>query len=123
MCGSTVVSEIPAALGPLIVPRSASTHWAKLLSCKSPDGSKLTTYTYDLNGNLIGIVGFEPPNGTVAITTTMTYDKENRLQVLDHNGAKTTYTYDGNGQKRSENVSGALTTIVWDGTDYLQERT
>lgn len=86
-------------------------------------GSTLTTYTYDLNGNLIGIVGFEPPNGTVAITTTMTYDKENRLQVLDHNGAKTTYTYDGNGQKRSENVSGTLTTIVWDGTDYLQERT
>ncbi|MGC5198368.1 hypothetical protein [Aphanothece microscopica] len=72
---------------------------------------------------MIGIVGFEPPNGTVAITTTMAYDKENRLQVLDHNGAKTTYTYDGNGQKRSENVSGALTTIVWDGTDYLQERT
>ncbi len=86
-------------------------------------GSTLTTYTYDLNGNLVGIAGFEPPNGTVAITTTMTYDKENRLQVLDHNGAKTTYTYVGNGQKRSENVSGALTTIVWDGTDYLQERT
>ncbi len=78
---------------------------------------------YNVNGNLIGIVGFEPPNGTVAITTTMTYDKENRLQVLDHNGAKTTYTYDGNGQKRSENVLGALTTIVWEGTDYLQERT
>ncbi len=84
-------------------------------------GATRTTYTYDDNGNLTKLVGFEPPNGTVAITTTMTYDMENRMKVLEHNGAKTTYTYDGDGLKRSENVSGTVTTIIWDGSEYLGE--
>ena len=75
----------------------------------------------DATFSVARIVGFEPPNGTVAITTTMTYDTENRMKILEHNGAKTTYTYDGDGLKRSENVSGTVTTIVWDGSEYLGE--
>ena len=46
----------------------------------------------------------------IVITTTMTYDMENRMKVFEHNGAKTTYSYDGDGLKRSESVSGTMTT-------------
>lgn len=78
---------------------------------------------YDADGNLRNIIGFEPPNPMVVFSTTMAYDKENRMTVLDHNGVKTTYTSDGDGEKLAEHRSSGVTTIVWDGVDYLEERT
>ena len=75
-----------------------------------------TSYTYDLDGNLVGEV--EAPNTRI----TMGYDKENRLQRYEDGEKIATYLYDGDGLKRVELVNGVRTTIVWDGTDYLQIR-
>jgi YD repeat-containing protein len=73
--------------------------------------------TYDNAGNLTKVAAPAP-----AGTTTMVYDKENRLTRHESGGVVSTYTYAGDGLKRSEQVSGALTTLVWDGDEYLQGR-
>ena len=82
----------------------------------SVDGSGLSTYTFDSNGNMTKVAA---PSGV----TSMAYDIENRLVRHEASGVVSTYTYQGsNGLKRSEQVAGTLTTLVWDGVEYLQER-
>jgi len=80
----------------------------------SISGSAVTTYTFDVNGNMTNI----NENGT---RTTMTFDKENRVASHNIPGARqlTTFTYDGNGQKRREQKFAQIMTIIWDGDDYL----
>jgi YD repeat-containing protein len=81
----------------------------------SVSGSVTTTYSFDLNGNMIGV---QDSLGQ----TTMVYDKENRLTLHQSpTGSVATYAYGLDGLKTTENVDGVLTTIVWDGSDYLAE--
>ena len=60
-----------------------------------------------------------------SVITNYSYDRENRLSVMQVGIDKTSYTYDGTGLRRSREwiQSGAMktTTYVWDGTDYLGE--
>ncbi|MBL8067374.1 MAG: hypothetical protein JNM28_02910 [Armatimonadetes bacterium] len=79
----------------------------------------LATQTFDDNGNLIRVWGDWPGGGK---SITMSYDKENRLDLDLDSGARTTYTYSGDGLKRSEATGSGRTTIVWDGSEYLQGR-
>jgi len=79
-------------------------------------GTSLTTYTYDANGNLT----LENLAGAL---TSYSYDNENRLTLIQFsNGTRSTYTYAGDGLRRSAfEAGGTLTTFIWDGSDPLLE--
>jgi len=69
---------------------------------------------YDANGNLKQVG-----------TTTLTYDKENRLISIpdpDLSGALVTLTYDAFGYLREENFDGDINEVYWLGDNYLGER-
>jgi hypothetical protein len=83
----------------------------------SMSGADIATYTFDGNGNLIGI---NDPSG--AGTVTMIYDDENRCIVHQLGLTITTYSYAANGLKRTSLTQASLTTFVWDGSQYLQAR-
>ncbi len=78
-------------------------------------GNELTTspgvtYTYDNNGNLVTAK-------TSSVTTTYTYDYENRLTSVDQNGTViATYTYNALGQRIAIDDSGTKTWTVYNGT-------
>ena len=84
----------------------------------SIQGSALTTFTFDRNGNQTVVA----PAGSAA--TTLTYDAENRQKEYREMVAGalsiTTYQYDGDGLKRlAVNPDATRTSFVWDGQDYL----
>lgn len=84
-------------------------------------GSTVTTFTFDANGNQIAEL-----TGTTIVSNT--YDKENRLKVIDQGtvGGPSLqtdgFTYDGDGLRRSRGVV-MMTTFIWDGTDVIGEVT
>ncbi len=78
------------------------------------DPEPVRTFTYDDNGNTTRI------EDSIAGTTTMAYDCENRLSALQTASSLATYLYDGDGRKRVEIGASGRTTLVWDGWDYLQ---
>ncbi|HEY1684722.1 MAG TPA: RHS repeat-associated core domain-containing protein, partial [Tepidisphaeraceae bacterium] len=61
-----------------------------------------TTYTYDLDGNLISQTG-------TGGTTTYTYNALNELKTMTVNGVTTTYTYDAMGNRVASTTSGVTT--------------
>jgi YD repeat-containing protein len=81
----------------------------------STDGSLVTTYTYDNDGNMT-VTALQAAN-----PVTMSYDKENRMTRHQDGATVVSYTYAADGLKRSEVTSGGTTTLVWDGADYLGE--
>ena len=62
----------------------------------STDGTLLTTYTYDSDGNMT-VVAEES-----ADPVTMSYDGENRMKVHKDGATVVTYTYAGDALKRTE---------------------
>ena len=91
------------------------------------DAGTLTTYTYDVSGNLSQSYTTDLSGVAVPVITSMIYDKENRM-VSNGNYTElppilTSFTYSGDGLKRAEVAyPGTRTTLVWDGLDYLQGR-
>jgi len=81
----------------------------------SISGATVTSFSFDANGNqiLVNIAG---------ALTSMSYDKENRLNLYLASGSSVSYTYSGDMLKRCEWVSGTPTTLVWDGQDYIEGR-
>ena len=77
-------------------------------------GTAMTSYTFDVNGNNIGV--------SSTGLTTMGYDKENRLVTSLAAGTSVSYVYAGSGLKRTEWNAGTPTTLIWDGQDYLKEK-
>ena len=79
------------------------------------DGTLLTTYTYDSNGNMTVVAeeGSDP--------VTMGYDDENRMVTHKDGASVVTYTYAGDGLKRTEEDASGVTTLIWDGADNLGE--
>ena len=78
---------------------------------------EITTYTYDLDGNLTVVA-----DQTTDLVT-MAYDDENRMVTHKDGATIVTYTYAGDGLKRTEEDDSGVTTILWDGSEYLQQRT
>ena len=78
------------------------------------DPEPVRTFTCDDNGNTTRI------EDSIAGTTTMAYDCENRLSALQTASSLATYLYDGDGRKRVEIGASGRTTLVWDGWDYFQ---
>lgn len=59
------------------------------------------SYTYDLDGNLVAVVGRR--------NLSATYDAQNRLVSLRRDGQTSTYTYDGKGRRvKTENANGIV---------------
>jgi len=80
-------------------------------------GTDLTTYSFDANGNQT------VENKSGAITTNV-FDNENRLILIQFPAdLPSTYTYSGGGGlRRTANEKGAgVATTIWDGDDYLGE--
>ena len=75
----------------------------------------LGTYTFDQNGNMTEIT---ESGGT----TSMVFDKENRLAAHQLESVSASYLYDGRGRKRVEMTENGISTLVWDDDDYLQSR-
>ena len=100
------------------VPVETHTYDAANRIVTSARNATITTFTYDSNGN--------PTLENIATNPqTYTYDKENRLTVVQWSGgtAHSTYTYAGDGLRRSLfEQGGTLTTTIWDGDDYLMEK-
>ena len=118
-------SPSPYVTGPITTPDSSTrTYYAdgQLASVTYADGSS-TTYTYDLNGNLIREedTTHDGGNQLVHTVTQTTYDSHNRIsEVIETNvvtGTTTldeTYSYDAVGNRREVHaVSGSTTTDAW----------
>lgn len=98
-------------------------HRAQVDNCHKADanrtvwmslGANLTTFTYSDFGALETEI-------TGSQTTTYTYDGQDQLVgVLPHSGVLSTYTFDGDGMRRTAQEGNVQpTTMVWDGSDYL----
>ena len=78
-------------------------------------GATLSTYVYDLNGNLTSAT-YDPtsldPSGVNQVTT-YKYDANNRLnEVHKPDGSVVTFTYDADGNRTSKSVTVAGTTTT-----------
>jgi RHS repeat-associated protein len=73
------------------------------------EGTALTTFVYDLNGNL------QSENTSPTGTTTYTWDALDRLAVVViPGGGRTTYVYRFDDLRASQNVGSGVQTFVWD---------
>jgi YD repeat-containing protein len=78
-------------------------------------GSLLTTYTFDANGN-------QQLEHTPTANTQYHYDDENRLTLMTAPAVRNTYTCNGDSLRTTHiEISTTLTTEIWDGTDYPGE--
>ena len=76
--------------------------------------TRTTSYTYDLNGNLIS----EQTDGAVK---NYTYDVRNRLVQMDAEGVAASYTYNADGLRASKTVNGVRNGYVWNGMNMICE--
>ena len=76
--------------------------------------TRTTSYTYDLNGNLIS----EQTDGAVK---NYTYDARNRLVQMDAEGVAASYTYNADGLRASKTVNGVRNGYVWNGMNMICE--
>ncbi|WP_395575878.1 RHS repeat-associated core domain-containing protein [Streptomyces sp. BK79] len=88
--------------------------------CTAEDGNgKITSFTYDTNGNLIKV---KPP--APLGETTYTYDALGRVEtVKDGRGITTVYTYDTRDRVREVSSTNSTVTYTYDGDGNVKSRT